>query len=99
MHVKDNIAYTYHGRCFSRSYRRGCVKYLTGEQFHEVLQFVLESMIPSDADEFDKWKNGMVKVLKKSKGEKAEKRENLMFGEDHYERDFGANDIVVELDF
>ena len=29
-------------------------------------------MIPSDADEFDKWKNGMIRVIKKSKGEKAE---------------------------
>ena len=70
MDVKDYTAYTYQGRCFSRSHKTDSRKSRTEDQFHEILEFVLESMIPSDADEFDKWRNSLIKVLEKSKGEK-----------------------------
>ena len=98
MDVKDYTAYTYQGRCFSRSYETDPRKPPTEDQFHEILEFVLRSMIPSDADEFDKWRNSLIKVLEKSKGEK---NEYLMFGEDYYRRDLSGNDIqvAVELDF
>ena len=96
MDVKDYIAYTYQGKCFSRSYTRASTGPLTGEQFHNVLEFVLKSMIPSNANKFGKWKNSLIKVLKKSKGER---HAHLKFGKYEYARDLDGNDIAVELDF